>query len=72
MSLYIRGNIWWSRIKVCGKVYQFSTKQTSKKAAQKWEEDKISSLQGETAPKRAYEKIKELMVEQNLSFSDAF
>lgn len=72
MSLYIRGDIWWSRIKVCGKVYQFSTKQTSKRAAQKWEEEKIASLQGETAPQRAYEKIKELMVEKNLSFPDAF
>lgn len=72
MSLYIRGNIWWSRVKVCGKVYQFSTKQTSKKAAQKWEEEKIASLQGETAPKRVYAKIQELMVEKNLSFPDAF
>jgi integrase len=33
MSLYLRGRVWWSRIEVAGKLYQFTTRATSKHLA---------------------------------------
>ena len=56
MSLYPRGNVWWSRIEVRKKVYQFSTRTTNKnkarsvEAAFRTEKEKGRDGLGLTAP----------------------
>ena len=54
MSLYRRGNIWWSRIELHGAVHQFSTKARNKNAARAIESAKRTDLAkgiaGLTAP----------------------
>jgi integrase len=54
MSLYRRGNVWWSRIELDGKVHQFSTKARNKNVARGIESVKRTELAqgraGLTAP----------------------
>ncbi|MGH9497794.1 MAG: tyrosine-type recombinase/integrase [Terriglobales bacterium] len=44
MSLYRRGNVWWSRIELDGIAYQFSTKKTNKNEARRVEAEKRNEL----------------------------
>src|ERR1700688_2289072 len=44
MSLYRRGNVWWSRIELNGAVHQFSTKKHNKNEARGVESQKRNEL----------------------------
>jgi integrase len=48
MSLYRRGNVWWSRIELNGTVHQFTTKQRNKNAARGVESQKRNELANST------------------------
>jgi len=56
MTLYRRGNIWWSRIEVHKRVYQFSTKTGNKNTARSVEAtlrtEKLKGITGVEAPSR--------------------
>src|SRR5262249_33208910 len=68
MSLYRRGNVWWTRFLIDGKPYQKSTKMTNKNQARDKEREMISEIKSGEPPKPKPLALGEFLRESFLPF----
>ena len=72
MTLYSRGEVYWTDFTVKGKRYRYSTGHKVKADAKQWEKDKIAELRGEVNAIGLYKKIKANLIDAQIDFKNAW